>query len=166
MTSLSRRPSVSELSEQILEMARTGVYRGSVFEALAPIATQKDIRGAIAHAKRFGLHSVASLRDADLGTYYQLDVQKYQAKRFLLQSPIVLGQDAELLDRVTSATAASDRMLGVVKRSAIGLATVGFACGVAGWKQASFGLFCGAVSAFGIWTLQKVWAAPASSSKS
>lgn len=146
-------------------MARTGVYRASVLEALAPIATQKDIRGAIAHAKRFGLHTVASLRDAELGTYYQLDVQQYQTKRALLHSPVHLGKDAELLDRVTIATGASDRMLRVVKHCAVSLAAAGLACGVAGWKQASFGLFCATVSALGIWTLQKVCAGQADSSK-
>lgn len=163
---LSRRPSVSELSEQILEMARTGVYRASVLEALAPIATQKDIRSAIAHAKRFGLHSVASLRDAELGTYYQLDMQKYQATRSLLHSPVHLGKNADLLDRVTLATTASDRMLSVIKRCTMGLATTGLLCGVAGWRQVSFGLFCAAASALGIWTLQKACAPPADSSKS
>ncbi len=166
MTLLSRRPSVSELSEQILDMARTGVYRASVLEALQPIATQKDIRRAIAHAKRFGLHSVASLRDGDLGTYYQLDVQKYEALRSRLHSPLLLGKDAELVDRVTLATVASERMLSVVKRCTFGLVATALLCGVAGWKQASFGLFCSALSAFGIWTLQKVLAPAASSSKS
>jgi hypothetical protein len=49
-----------DLTRRILEMATTGVYRGSIFEALAPIATQRQIRQAIAHAKQFGLHSVRS----------------------------------------------------------------------------------------------------------
>ena len=69
---ISRRASVPELSRQVLEMATTGVYRESIFEALQPLATKKSIRLAIAHAKQFGMYSVAELRDDVLGTYYQI----------------------------------------------------------------------------------------------
>ena len=48
-------------------MARTGVYRQSVFEAFRSMATQRQIRDAIAQAKQFGLYTVSSLRDAELG---------------------------------------------------------------------------------------------------
>jgi hypothetical protein len=69
MTSLS----TAELRQRILEMAQSGVYRQSIFEALRPYARRRQISIAIASARRFGLHSVANLRDPQLGTYYELD---------------------------------------------------------------------------------------------
>lgn len=78
MSPLTRRLSVAELRDRILTMATTGVYRQSVFEAFQPVATQQQIRSAITQAKRIGLKSVATLRDPELGTYYQLDQARYQ----------------------------------------------------------------------------------------
>ncbi|NER00678.1 MAG: hypothetical protein F6K30_28960 [Cyanothece sp. SIO2G6] len=78
-STISRRLSVPELSQRILMMAKTGVYRESIFAALHPLATKKNIRLAIAQAKQFGLHSVAALRDDELGTYYQVDLTQYQS---------------------------------------------------------------------------------------
>jgi hypothetical protein len=79
-----------DLTRRILEMATTGVYRGSIFEALAPIATQRQIRQAIAHAKQFGLHSVRSLRDGELGTYYQVEPQKYASFQTAIAAAVPL----------------------------------------------------------------------------
>lgn len=64
--------STSELRQRILEMAQSGVYRQSIFEALRPYARRRQISIAIASARRFGLQSVANLRDPQLGTYYEL----------------------------------------------------------------------------------------------
>jgi hypothetical protein len=155
MSIITRRLSVLELSQQILEMAKTGVYRESVFEALQPLATKKQIKEAIAHAKRFGLHSVASLRDAELGTYYQLDLVKYQSLQHVLHSPMHLGKDEELVQRLTDATTSVHLMLGIAKGLAVMLAIAGMICWATGSGQVSFGLLSGAVSATGLWALQK-----------
>jgi len=76
MTLDTQRLSATELTGRILDMARTGVYRQSVFEAFRSMATQRQIRDAIAQAKQFGLYTVSSLRDAELGTYYQVEPAK------------------------------------------------------------------------------------------
>lgn len=157
MNGITRRLSVPELSQQILEMAKTGVYRESVFEALQPMATKTQIRKAIAHAKRFGLHSVATLRDAELGTYYQTDWTKYQASQALLHSPAHFGEDAELVDRVTQATQAVDRMLTVARRLAGGLAIAGLTCWFIGQPQIGTGLVWGSISVAGLWALQRTF---------
>ncbi|HEY9647722.1 MAG TPA: hypothetical protein V6C88_15205 [Chroococcidiopsis sp.] len=155
MRSISRRLSVPELTQQILDMGQTGVYRESVFEALRPLATKKQITQAIAHAKRFGLHSVATLRDAELGTYYQVDRVKYQASQHLIHSPSHFGQDADLSQRVVESTETVRRMLAVVKVLAIALTVVGMVCLGAGQAQLSYGLLSGALSAALVWLLQR-----------
>jgi hypothetical protein len=160
MTSLSRRLSVPELSEQVLQMAKTGVYRESVFEALKPLATKQQIRRSIAHAKRFGLHSVASLRDAELGTYYQLDETKYQAVKHKLHAPENFGDDAELVQRVTHATQTVQRMLSVAKGLATGLGLLSVVSGATGHWQIGIALFSSAIGVAGLWGLQRWIANP------
>lgn len=154
-SSIARRLSVPELTQQILAMSQTGVYRESVFEALRPLATKKQITQAIAHAKRFGLHSVATLRDAELGTYYQVDWVKYQASQHLIHSASHFGKDADLSQRVVESTETVRRMLAVVKVLAIALAVVGMICLGTGQSQLSFGLLSGALSAALVWLLQR-----------
>jgi hypothetical protein len=156
-TIITRRLSVGELSQRILAMATTGVYRASVLEALQPLASQKQIARAIAHAKRFGLHSVASLRDAELGTYYQVDLVKYAAHQHLLTSAAHLGEDAELVDRVTQANQAVQSMLAIA-RSLGGLLVIATIVAWAnGWQQLSVILCSSAASALGVWAMQKSW---------
>lgn len=155
MNPITRRLSVSELSEQILEMAKTGVYRESVFEALQPLATQRQIRTAIAHAKRFGLHSVASLRDAELGTYYQLDWVKYQANQHLLHASEYLGKDADLLKRVTEAQQTARRMLVLARGLAIVLGLASLSCGILGQRPIGLMLLGGTIAAGLLWGLQR-----------
>jgi hypothetical protein len=155
MTNLTRRLSVPELSEQVLQMAMTGVYRESVFEALQPLATKQQIRRSIAHAKRFGLHSVASLRDAELGTYYQLDETKYQALKHKLHAPESFGEDAELVQRVTHATQIVQRMLMAATVLAGVLGLLSAIGGITGHWQASIALFSSAIGVVGLWGLQR-----------
>ncbi|WNZ22655.1 hypothetical protein HJG54_07155 [Leptolyngbya sp. NK1-12] len=152
---ITRKFSVPELSQKILEMASTGVYRESIFEALQPVATKKQIREAIAHAKRFGLGSVASLRDPELGTYYQLDRHKYQSLQHLLHDPACAGKDGELTQRLTNANQTIGHML-IAAGSFGGLFGIfGVLCWVSGWHQVGVGLLGAAVSALVLWQFQR-----------
>ncbi|MBW4474647.1 MAG: hypothetical protein KME45_30360 [Stenomitos rutilans HA7619-LM2] len=155
MSVITRRPSVPELSQQILTMAKAGVYRESVFEALRPMATKKQISAAIAHAKRFGLHSVASLRDDELGTYYQVDLVKYQSLEHAIATPAHLGDDAELLERVMSTNTAMQRMLVVAQGLAALLGIIGTLCLLNDRYQLGIGLLSGAFSAASVWAMQR-----------
>ncbi|NJN57968.1 MAG: hypothetical protein HC879_10950 [Leptolyngbyaceae cyanobacterium SL_5_9] len=158
MSILARRPSVVELSQRILDMAKTGVYRESVFEALHPVATKKQIREAIAHAKKFGLHSVASLRDEELGTYYEVDLVKLRSLEHTIPASIPTTKPAELTKQTTDAIVTIRLMLTAAKGVAIALTLIGFAYLLTGKQQASFGLFSSAASAAGLWMLQKAFA--------
>lgn len=155
MNGITRRLSVSELSEQILEMAKTGVYRESVFEALRPCATKQQVRTAIAHAKRFGLNSVANLRDRELGTYYQLDLVKYQANQHLLHASEYLGKDADLLKRVTEVQQAARRMLAYARGLAIVLGLASLSCAILGKPQIGLMLFSSTIATGILWALQR-----------
>lgn len=154
MSLITQRFSVSELSQKILEMATTGVYRESVFEALQPIATKKQIREAIAHAKRFGLHSVASLRDPELGTYYQLDQAKFRTLQSALHTTSP-DQDAALVQRLTNATRTMQQMLMLSQAFGMVALLSGVAAWVAGLSQLSFGFLGAASSAIVLWSLQR-----------
>ncbi|HEY9615259.1 MAG TPA: hypothetical protein V6C64_00360 [Microcoleaceae cyanobacterium] len=155
MNVITRRPSVPELSQRIIAMAKTGVYRESVFEALQPLATKKQIREAIAHAKRFGLHSVANLRDSELGTYYQVDWVKYESFKDTLHSPIHLGKDAELVQRVTDATTAVQRMLAIARGLTIALGMSSVLGFLGGQDHLSFGLLSATIGATVVWQWQQ-----------
>ncbi|MBD2056343.1 hypothetical protein H6F88_09975 [Oculatella sp. FACHB-28] len=158
MSTIARRPSVVELSQRILDMAKTGVYRESVFEALKPVATKKQIREAIAHAKKFGLHSVASLRDEELGTYYEVDLVKLRSIEHTISTPVPSSQSTDLTKQTTDAIVTIRLMLTAAKGAAIALTIIGFAYLLTGKQQASFGLFSSAASAAGLWILQKAFA--------
>ena len=155
MSVITRRLSVPELSQQILTMAKSGVYRESVFEALRPMATKKQISVAIAHAKRFGLHSVASLRDDELGTYYQVDLVKYQSLEHAIATPTHLGDDADLLERLMATNNAIQRMLTVAKGFTALLGVIGILCLLNNRNQLGVGLLSGALSAASLWALQR-----------
>lgn len=155
MSAIARRLSVAELSQQVLEMGKSGVYRESVFEALHPMATKSQIRQAIAYAKKFGLHSVANLRDPQLGTYYQLDLVTYQALQHLVESSLPLAEDGKALQRLTEVTATVQRMLVLGQALAVGMVVLGIACSLMGQPQAGFGLFSGALSVGVVWAMQR-----------
>jgi hypothetical protein len=154
MSLITRRFSVSELSQKILEMATTGVYRESVFEALQPVATKKQISEAIAHAKQYGLHSVASLRDPELGTYYQLDPVKFEAL-FPTLHATPPGKDADLMQRLTNATRTTQHMLMLAQAFGLVLLLSGFAAWLTGLHQLSFGFWGASMSAILLWRLQR-----------
>lgn len=155
MSQISRRLSVTELSERILEMAKTGVYRESVFEALRPVATKQQIRAAIAHAKQFGLHSVAHLRDEELGTYYQLDLVKYQSLLPTLHKTLPLVEEGNLAQRYLDATNRMQTMVLLSKAIALTLGIIGIVGVFTNHSQVSFGGFSGALSAGVLWMLQR-----------
>lgn len=155
MSAIARRLSVAELSQQVLKMGKSGVYRESVFEALRPMATKGQIRQAIAHAKKFGLHSVADLRDPQLGTYYQLDLVTYQSLQHLVESSLPLLEDGKALQKLTAATVTVQRMLALVNGLAVGLAVLAIACSLTGQAQLGLGLFGGALSLGMVWAMQR-----------
>ncbi|MGJ3250026.1 MAG: hypothetical protein ACFE0J_02675 [Elainellaceae cyanobacterium] len=157
MSLISKRLSVSELSDRILDMAKTGVYRQSVLEALAPLATQKEIRLAIAYAKKFGLHSVSSLRDTELGTYYQLDVAKYESLRHALHCSIELN-DEHLFKSAVDLTQTIRTMLVSAKALAISLLTIGILSTFINHGQVNLSIFAGAIGVAGVWLIQRILA--------
>lgn len=154
MSAIAKRSSVSELTHQILEMGKTGVYRESVFEALGPLGTKKQIRLAIAHAKKFGLHSVASLRDAELGTYYQVDLTTYHSLKHSIAA-IAPDDRRTTITQLVDATSTVNLMLATAKGLAIAMLLLGVACLLSGHRQISFNLLVSAASAGGLWMLQK-----------
>jgi hypothetical protein len=152
-----------DLTDRVLAMATTGVYRQSVFEALGPIATRRQIRAAIAQAKQFGLYTVADLRDAELGTYYQVEPACYEsfrtAAKTLEKVPTALsptGQaPADLAGQVVATHHALRAMLTAVAGSTVGLGMLGGWCLLDGHSQLGRGLWLGAVVAGGLWGVQR-----------
>lgn len=155
MTDLSRRLSTLELSQKILEMGRTGVYRESVFEALQPYATKRQIREAIAYAKQFGLHSVAPMRDSELGTYYQLDLAKYQRAQPTLKETLPLMQKGDVAQQLLERDRALERVLLFTQSFWMILAIAGVSSLLMGWSRFGFGALSGAVSVAVLWGVQR-----------
>jgi hypothetical protein len=155
MSHLTRRLTIAELSERILEMAKTGVYRASVFETFQPVATQRNISLAIRHCKKFGLHSVAKMRDSDLGTYYQTDVAKYQSLHSELQKTVPIASEEDLLKRVSDTVLVLQMMLTIAGAGAIALFGVGIVCLTSNKPQLGWGLVSSAISVLGIWVVQR-----------
>ncbi|NET32239.1 MAG: hypothetical protein F6K19_09570 [Cyanothece sp. SIO1E1] len=158
MSVIARRLSGPELTQRVLEMSKTGVYRESVFEALRPVATKKQIGAAIAHAKRFGLHSVASLRDAELGTYYELDLVKYRSSQSAISTTALFDGEDDLVKQMMHATLTIKMMLAIASSLTIGLTAMGAICLATGRSQTGLGIWLGAASAAGIWALQRTLA--------
>lgn len=153
---IARRLSGAELTEQILEMAKTGVYRESVFEALRPVATKRQIREAIAQSKQFGVHSVASLRDEALGTYYQLDLVKYRSLQSKIHTPAAQLEPGELLRQYELITHRMNLVLGIAQAVAIALFVTGIGCVFGGQTQLSFGLLSSATGVALVWGMQRL----------
>lgn len=157
MSGITRRLTVSELSQRILEMAKTGVYRESIFEAFQPVATKRQISHAIRHAKQFGLHSIAPMRDANLGTYYQLDAVKFASLQQAFKASVPLAEE-DVFQRMTEATLTIRMMLTIASGGAIALFGVGLLCMAIGNSGAGWGLMTSSIGAVGIWALQKALA--------
>ncbi|PSN05694.1 hypothetical protein C7293_31715, partial [filamentous cyanobacterium CCT1] len=146
-----------ELTDRVLTMAKTGVYRQSVFEALGPVATRRQIREAIAQAKQFGLYTVSALRDEELGTYYQVEPASYEsfqaaAKALATSSP---PNPDNLAEQVVATHDALRAMLSAVAGSTLGLGLLGGWCLLDGHTQLGRGLWLGAMVAGGLWSVQR-----------
>jgi hypothetical protein len=152
--------SMNELTGRILEMAQTGVYRESLFETFRPMATKREVRGAIALAKQFGLRSDASLRDAELGTYYQVAPDKAQAFQATVQQSIVLRAGDDMARRVQLATQTVKLMLVVSGGGAIALFLLGGGYVLAGRSEAAALWWTSGLCISGVWVWQKSLAKP------
>lgn len=152
--------SMNELTGRILDMAQTGVYRESLFEAFHSIATKKQVRESITLAKQFGLRSDPSLRDSDLGTYYQVNPDKVQSFQLAIQNSMTLSAGDDLAARVQLATRTVKLMLLVSGASAIALFLLGSSYVLAGKAEAAAAWWTSALCAGGIWLWQKKVAKP------
>ena len=151
---------MNELTGRILDMAQTGVYRESLFEALKPIATKKQIKAAIALAKQFGLHTDPSLRDTELGTYYQADLQKVLAFQTSIQKSVSLSAGDDMAEKMLTATRAVKMMLMVSGGAAIALLLLGSSYLFAGKTETAAMWWTSALCTGGIWFWQKNVAKP------
>lgn len=136
-------------------MAKTGVYRQSVFEALGPLATRRQIRDAIAQAKQFGLYTVSSLRDDDLGTYYQVEAANYESFQAASKALAAGSPPENLAAHVVATHHALRAMLTAVAGSTLGLGFLGGWCLLDGQTQLGRGLWLGAVVSGGLWGVQR-----------
>lgn len=158
MSPLAPRLSETELSQRILDMAKTGVYRESIFEAFRSLATKQQIRQAIAHAKQFGLYSVRDLRDAELGTYYQVDLPKYESFQAALKAAVPMPPGDDLAAQMLAATQAIRAMLAIAGSCSFIFLIVGGVCLLTGHLQSGRLAWASAASVGGIWLLQQRWA--------
>ncbi|WOD41476.1 hypothetical protein [Nodosilinea sp. E11] len=149
------RLSPLELTDRVLSMATTGVYRQSVFEALGPVATQRQIRDAIAQAKQFGLYTVSALRDEELGTYYQVDSASYESFQAASKTLATQTTPDNLAEQVVATHQALRAMLTTVASSTLGLGLLGGWCLLDGHTQLGRGLWLGAIVAGGLWGVQR-----------
>ncbi|MBD1872721.1 hypothetical protein H6F75_04445 [Nodosilinea sp. FACHB-131] len=144
-----------DLTDRVLAMAKTGVYRQSVFEALGPIATRRQIRDAIAQAKQFGLYTVSALRDDELGTYYQVEAANYESFQAASKTLAARAPSDDLASQVVATHDALRAMLTTVASSTLGLAVLGGWCLLDGQTQLGRGLWLGAIVAGGLWSVQR-----------
>ena len=157
---MSAQLSMNELTGRILDMAQTGVYRESLFEAFRSIATKRQVRESITLAKQFGLRSDPSLRDLELGTYYQVDPSKVQSFQLAIQNAITLQPGDDLAQQIQLAMRTVKLMLLVSGASAIALLLVGASYVLAGKAEAAAAWWTSALCAGGIWLWQKSVAKP------
>ena len=157
---IATRLSMNELTGRILEMAQTGVYRESLFETFRPMATKKQVKGAIALAKQFGLHSDPTLRDEALGTYYQVDPQRVQSYQSAVDSSLMLQAGDDVAQQVQLAVATVKMMLLVSGGSAIALVAIGSGYVLSGKAETAAAWWTSALCAGGIWLWQKRVAKP------
>lgn len=152
--------SMNELTGRILEMAQTGVYRESLFEAFKPVATKKQIKAAIALAKQFGLQTDPALRDTELGTYYQADIQKVTAFQSAIQNSVQLSAGDDMAQKMLTATRTVKMMLVVSGGGAIALLLLGTSYLLAGKSEAAAIWWTSALCTGSIWLWQKNVAKP------
>ncbi len=141
-------------------MAQTGVYRESLFEALQPVATKKQVKAAIALAKQFGLQTDPALRDTELGTYYQADSRKVTTFQATIQNSITLSAGDDMAQKVLLAARTVRLMLVVSGGGAITLLLVGSSYLLTGKPEAAALWWTSALCVGGIWLWQKSVAKP------
>ncbi|MFM7471080.1 MAG: hypothetical protein ACKO5P_06190 [Nodosilinea sp.] len=144
-----------DLTAQVLAMAKTGIYRQLLFETLGPMASQRQIRAAIAQAREFGLRSVPSLRDAELGTYYQISLADYEAFQVASTTLQRLPPATDLATQVANSQQALRGMLTTVAGCSLSLVGLGGWCLLAGRVQTGGGLWLGALVLGGVWMVQR-----------
>ena len=145
-----------ELSQRILEMARAGVYRESLFDTFKGMASKRQVRAAIATAKQFGLRSDPALRDTDLGTYYHIDPQRYDSFQTLLESavsPVATDDVATRLRKLTEAVQVLVRVSGGV---AMVLLAGGSLCVLNGQLTLAATVWSASLAVALVWMLQKL----------
>ena len=152
--------SMNELTGRILEMAQSGVYRESLFETFRPMATKKQVKGAIALAKQFGLYTDPTLRDPELGTYYQADLKQVESFQTTIQNSIVLSAGDDLAQQLQTAMRTVRLMLLVSGFSAIALTIIGSSYLITGKSETAAVWWTSALCAGGIWLWQKNVAKP------
>ncbi len=157
---MSAQLSMNELTGRILDMAQTGVYRESLFEAFRSIATKRQVRESITLAKQLGLRSDPSLRDSELGTYYQVDPDKVQSFQLAIQNSVTLQPGDDLAQQIQIAMRTVKLMLMVSGASAIALLLIGASYVLAGKAEAAAAWWTSALCAGGIWLWQKSVAKP------
>lgn len=156
--------SMNELTGQILDMAQTGVYRESLFETFRPVANKKQIRAAIALAKQFGLRSDPVLRDDELGTYYQVDIDRVNSFQAAVENPaksgIVLSAGDDMARRLQVAVQTVRLMLVVAQVGTITLILVGSGYLITGHSELAAIWWTSALCVGGLWLWQKTVAKP------
>lgn len=155
MSNIASRLSEAELSQRILDMARTGVYRESIFETFRSLATKRQVSRAIAHARQLGLYSVPDLRDSELGTYYQVDVAKYQSLQAALKANVALPVGNDLAAQILVATQTVRVMLAIAGTLALVFLISGGCLLVTGHLQSGRLVWVGAASIGGVWLIQQ-----------
>ncbi|MEM9806899.1 MAG: hypothetical protein AAF959_16635 [Cyanobacteria bacterium P01_D01_bin.56] len=145
-----------ELSQRILEMAKAGVYRESLFETFSGMASKRQVRAAIATAKQFGLRSNPTLRDTDLGTYYHIDPKQYDSFQNLLESAISPIASDDVATRLRKLTEAVQTLVRVSGGVAIGLLGGGSLCILNGRLTLAATIWSAALAVSLVWMLQKL----------
>ncbi len=156
--------SLTDLTQRILEMSETGIYRESIFEVFHSLATKKDVRRAIAYAKTLGLYSVASLRDETLGTYYELDPEIYRQRKRAVGDIALWEAEIErkaALKKQSAAQAEGDtdtvqEMLATARGAAGLMLMLSLSFGLAGFQYICGIGLCIALGAAAAWQLQRL----------
>lgn len=119
------------------------------------MATKQQVKSAIALAKQFGLHSDPSLRDEELGTYYQADPKKPQSYQAVVDSSLMLKAGDDMAQRVQVAMQTVKLMLVISGGGAIALLLIGGGYVLGEKIEAAAMWWTSALCVSGIWLWQK-----------
>ncbi|MBT9311753.1 hypothetical protein [Leptothoe kymatousa] len=145
-----------ELSQRILEMAKAGVYRESLFDAFSGVASKRQVRAAIATAKQFGLRSNPALRDTDLGTYYHIDPKHYDSFQTLLEAAISPISSDDVATRLRKLTEIVQTLVRISSGVALSLLMAGSLCVLNGKLILAATIWSAALAVSLVWMLQKL----------